>query len=235
MNIRGLFFTGTDTEVGKTRILTGVARILRRQGCNLRVCKPIASGASCHQGRPVSPDTLALAKAAEVGDDLGEVTPWVFEDPVAPSVAARKQGIRLDPQAVAAKIRGDTRPDQFLLVEGVGGLLCPVGERTTVADLACALELPLVIVARRALGTLNHTLLTLEAARARRLAVAGIVVNETTPPHSLAEETNVEELRRQTDSPILAVVPYQGDGETGEIAALEKVAWESLASLTGKI
>ncbi len=121
-------------------------------------------------------------------------------------------------------------PDIFLLVEGVGGLLCPLTERETVADLWPALlALPLVVIARRSLGTLNHTLLTLEVIRQRGLCVAGVVVNETAPVQGVAEETNVTELGKRLTVPILAVVPFQTNPHQGEIATLAAVDWQRLA------
>ncbi len=106
-------------------------------------------------------------------------------------------------------------------------MLCPLTERETVADLAAALPFPVVVVARGSLGTLNHTLLTLEAARGRRLPVAGVVVSETSPPQGLAEETNVEELRRWIDVPLLTVVPHEPGPEV-LTRALEAVDWWGL-------
>jgi dethiobiotin synthetase len=149
------------------------------------------------------------------------VTPWAFPDPVAPPLAARRQGVALDLKEIAVAVRRRHRPGSALLVEGVGGLLCPLTERETVADLAGALGLPLVVVARRSLGTLNHTLLTLEAARRRGLAVAGVVVNEVVPPEGLADETNVAELRR-LGVPVLAVVGHRRGGPPGgELGAVD--------------
>ncbi len=115
-----------------------------------------------------------------------------------------------------------------MLVEGVGGLLCPLTESALVADWIAKLALPVLIVARRSLGTLNHTLLTLEVAKQRCLRVIGVVVNETTRPASLAEQTNVEELRRWIDVPIRAVVPYQEGEPRTEIPAISDVDWWSL-------
>jgi dethiobiotin synthetase len=111
------------------------------------------------------------------------------------------------------------------LVEGVGGLLCPLTDTETVADLVQKLDLPLIVVARRSLGTLNHTLLTLEAAARRGLHVAGVVINETTPPQGLADETNVDELRRRITAPILAVVPHQPRPPIDALPALAAVDW----------
>ena len=117
-------------------------------------------------------------------------------------------------------------PGTFVLVEGIGGLLCPLTDEENVTDMAAELDLPLLIVARRSLGTLNHTLLTLEVAQARRLRVAGVVVCETNPVTGPAEQTNVEELRRRIRVPLVAVVPHQREGTPW---AAPVVDWESLA------
>lgn len=221
----GLFITGTDTGVGKTTVAAGLARLLRLQGHTVRVCKPVATGAQCRDGRWISPDTIALAEAVD-GDAWEEITPWAFPEPAAPSVAARRHGVTLRMEAVVDAVGKQARPDAVIVVEGVGGLLCPLTDTETVADLARAVRLPLVIVARRSLGTLNHTLLTLEAARTRGLRVAGVVVNETEPCRDLAAQTNVEEMRRRIDAPLLAVVPFEGD----VAMALAAVEWRQLMS-----
>jgi dethiobiotin synthetase len=224
--MKGLFFTGTDTGVGKTTIAAAVAVLLRRQGRAVRVSKPVATGARLIDRRYVSDDTRALADAAGMPDALEEITPYCFPEPAAPPVAARLQGARLTLDSVTQAVVQQARPDAILLVEGIGGLLCPLTETETVADLARRLGLPLVIVARRSLGTLNHTSLTVEAARNHGLPVAGIVVNEMEPSHGIAAQTNVAELQCRIDSPVLAVVPFQGD----PASALKTVPWERLAA-----
>lgn len=222
---RGLFFTGTDTGVGKTLVTATVAHILNQQGRPFRVCKPVATEAHWTENRWLNEDTVRLAKAAGLTGNLDSVTPWAFPDPVAPPVAARRQGVRLELPAIVEAVRHQGRDDQAVLVEGVGGLLCPLTETATVADLAAALGLPLVVVARQSLGTLNHTLLTLEAARRRGLMVAGVVVNAAQPVRTLAEQTNVEELLRWLQVPLLAVVPFQ-QGRTRDVPpALAEVDW----------
>jgi dethiobiotin synthetase len=224
--MKGLFVTGTDTGVGKTTIAAGMVRALRRRGRHVRVCKPVATGAQCTDGRCISADTVTLAQAAGQENALDEVTPWVFPEPVAPPVAARFHGVTLEVEAMVQAVRRVDRPDAIVIVEGVGGLLCPIADKATVADLAIALQLPLIVVARRALGTLNHTLLTLEIARQRRLRVVGVVVNETEPCRDLAAETNVEELRRCIEVPLLAVVLFGADAAS----VLAGVEWERLTS-----
>ncbi len=223
----GLFFTGTDTGVGKTLVTAGVARSLRARGRPVVVCKPVATGAQRVGDRWLADDTAVLAEAAGVGGDWEAVTPFRFPDPVAPPLAARRQGASLALDEITSAVRRRQQAGAALLVEGVGGLLCPLTETATVAELVRELALPLVIVARRSLGTLNHTLLTLEAARARGLAVAGVVVSETAPPGGLADETNVDELKR-LGVPVLAVVPHQPAGARGTIAALDAVDWWGL-------
>jgi dethiobiotin synthetase len=230
--MNGLFFTGTDTAVGKTYVAAAVARLLRQQGRCVRVSKPVATGAERVEGRWLNADTVQLQWSAGGSQCLDDVTPWSFPEPLAPAVAGRLHGQVPSIRSLADAARSQGRPEGILLVEGVGGLLCPLTDRETVADLAAVLGLPLVVVARRSLGTLNHTLLTLEAAAARDLAVAGLVVNETEPPSTLAEETNVAELQRRSGVPLLAVVPHRSDGASDNVAALAEVDWWRLASVT---
>lgn len=227
LQARGLLITGTDTGCGKTVVTACLVRLLRRRGVVVRVCKPVATGAVQVQGRLLSDDSRVLAEAAHV--DPAEVTFWTFAEPAAPPVAARLAGATLELEPIVQAVRERLQPGVLTLVEGVGGLLCPLAEGATVADLAARLALPLLVVARRSLGTLNHTLLTLEVARARGLAVAGVILNETQPAVSIAEQTCSEELRRHTQVPLLAVVPYLHDLASAEPESLARVDWWSIA------
>jgi dethiobiotin synthetase len=222
--MRGLFVTATDTGAGKTFVTAGVARIWRREQRPFRVCKPVATGT---EGR-WSEDTRVLAEAA--GDaNLEAVTPYTFAAGAAPPVAARLAGVRLRLEDLTTAVRLRAAGGRTVLVEGVGGLLCPLTERETVADLAAELCLPLIVVTRRSLGTLNHTLLTVEAAQGRGLRLAGVVVTATAPISGVAEETAIEELRRRLDVPLLAVLPHQPDATDSGIATLAAVDWWGLA------
>jgi dethiobiotin synthetase len=219
-----LFITGTDTGVGKTWVAAAIARTLCRQGRVVRVAKPVATGAVWTGRRWLSDDTRLLAEAA-AEPDLEAVTPWALAAPAAPPVAARLAGVRLELEDLLGAVRRRGGRDVGVVVEGVGGLLCPVTEDATAADLAVRLGLPVVVVARRSLGTLNHSLLTVEVARGRGLDVRGVVVNETAPPGGVAEETNIEELKRRLLVPILAVVPHQTGGPQGVAEAVAGVDW----------
>jgi dethiobiotin synthetase len=226
--MHGLLISGTDTGVGKTVFTAALARLWRRQGRRFRVCKPVATGAALHQGAWRSEDTQALAEAAG-DDDLDAITPWIFAEPAAPPVAARMAGSALCLEDLLAAIQRRAAGGNTVLVEAVGGLLCPLTETETVADLAAQLELPLVLVSRRALGTLNHTLLAVEVALARGLPLVGVVVNATRPVQGLAEETCVEELRRRLATPVLASLPYQEQPHADLAGPLDADSWWQLA------
>jgi dethiobiotin synthetase len=225
MALPGLFVVGTDTGVGKTRVAAAVARSVRASGRRVGVLKPLASGAEPVGGSWRCDDAEALMAAAEAADaTLAHVAPLVFEEPLAPSVAARRLGRPLERDEVERSLRTALRwwqeHAEALVVEGVGGLLTPVAEATTVADLAVALDYPLVIVARRGLGTLAQTLAAVEAARSRGLRVAGLVLSSPEPATgSVAEATNAEELARWLDGvAILAELEFLAEPGAVEIA-----------------
>jgi dethiobiotin synthetase len=221
--MHGLFITATDTGAGKTFVTAALARLWRCERRPFRVCKPVATGAE----NDWSDDTRLLAEAS--GDpDLHAITPYTFAAAAAPPVAARLAGTALRLEDLAAAVRRRAAEDHAVLVEGVGGLLCPLTRRETIVDLAVELALPLIVVARRSLGTLNHTLLTVEAAQRRGLRLAGVVVTATTPVQSVAEETAIEELQRRLDVPLLAVLTHQPDADA-ERAVLQAVDWWKLA------
>ncbi len=186
-NIRGLFITGADTNVGKTYVGALIAHALKAAGHRPGVYKPVASG--CHREgvRLVSDDAELLWRAAGEPGELDRVCPQCFEAPLAPHLAARAEGKEIDRELLRDGLAYWLERSDVVLVEGAGGLLSPLGDNDYVADLARDLGFPLVIVARNALGTINHTLLTLHAAQTFRggLPIAGIVLNHTAPPATI--------------------------------------------------
>jgi dethiobiotin synthetase len=234
--LSGLFVTGTDTGVGKTFVAAAIARALRAEGRTVGVLKPAATGAIREGGRERWEDAEALIAATGCTPPLDRVAPIRFPAPLAPPVAARMLGVRLTFPAVrtgvaAALAWWAEQGADVMVVEGIGGLLCPLAEGATVADLALLLDYPLVIVARRGLGTLNHTLLTVEAARRRGMRIAGLVLNgagPTTDPQ--AEAANPEELaRRLPDVPLLAELEHQM-ASTPWPAGLDQLDWSGRAA-----
>ncbi|QDV36109.1 dethiobiotin synthase [Tautonia plasticadhaerens] len=217
--LRGLFVTGTDTGVGKTRVASAIASALSASGVRVGVLKPAATGAERVDGAWRSGDAEALIAAIGRDVPIDRVAPILLEAPLAPPVAARLAGAPLGFPRVLESSRSaigwwaGPGGAELMVVEGVGGLLCPMAEGATVADLAVALDFPLVVVARRGLGTLNHTLLTVEAARGRGLRLAGVVLNGSEPTADpLAERTNPAELSRWLgEVPLLADLPFSPD------------------------
>ncbi len=203
----GLFITGTDTGVGKTRVGGLIARALCAAGHRVGVYKPAASGCRRQRGKLVSDDAVALWEAAGRPGPLQRVCPQRFLAPLAPHLAAREEGRRLDPDLLRSGLEYWRRRADVILVEGAGGLMSPLGDDEYVADLAFEFGFPLIVVARNGLGTINQTLQTLIAAATFRdgLAVAGVVLNHPDPPgDDPSVATNARELAARCVPPLLA-------------------------------
>ena len=171
--MRGLFVTGTDTGVGKTVVAAAVVSALAARGEPVAPFKPVVTGLDDAPDPAWPPDHELLASAAGVSPDA--VAPHRFGPPVSPHLAAELAGERLELSALVAGARA-AGEGHVLIVEGVGGLLVPLTAEASVRDLAAELRLPLLVAARPGLGTINHTLLTLEAARSAGLEVAAVVL-----------------------------------------------------------
>ena len=231
-DLKGLFITGTDTSVGKTWVTAMIARELRKEGVRVGVYKPCCSGAERDRaGRPVWPDVETLAAA--IGGDVptDHICPQRFAAPLAPPVAARLEGRQVDVQRLRAAASVWNGKVDLLLVEGVGGWLCPLTESETVADLAVDFGFPVLVVARLGLGTISHTLLTVEAIERRGLPVAGIVLNEAVPESSpLAAETNPAEIAARCRAPILGILAHGASGGLRQDTGASKIDWHALAA-----
>ncbi len=208
--IPGLFITGTDTGVGKTYVAAMIARCLAGGGLRVGVYKPAASGCQRRGAALVSDDAVALWEAAGRPADLEHVCPQRFEAPLAPHVAARVEGRTVDVERLYRGIEFWQPRSDVLLVEGVGGLMSPMADKTFVADLAKRFGFPLVVVSRNALGTINQTLQTVVAATAHfGLPIAGVVLNNPAPlPDDVSVSFNRRELTLLSPVPILAEVGW---------------------------
>ena len=230
LHVPGLFVTATDTGVGKTFVTAMIARQLRAEGVTVGAYKPACSGAVQTPDGPVWEDVEALWTATGGAFGREWISPQRFLAPLAPPVAARAEGLAVDRRLLSEGTAWWNRRCDVLLVEGVGGLLCPLTETETVADLAAELELPMLVIARATLGTINHTLLTIEAARSRGLRIAGVVLNEVTPAGDDASvATNAEEIARRSDVPVLGVVPYGAPGRLLASGSGRRIDWRALA------
>ncbi len=231
-HVPGLFITGTDTEVGKTYVAALIARALTAAGRKVGVYKPAASGCRRDGNVLVSNDAIALWEAAGRPGELDRVCPQRFLAPLAPHLAARAEGKCIDAALLRNGIEYWQQRSEIVLVEGVGGLLSPIGEEDYVADLAEQFALPLVVVSKNILGTINATLQTLVTAATFRdgLEIAGVVLNNPTPPPSddASLETNRLELSARCIPPVLAEVAYGADDFDTQ------VDWFALAGITAR-
>jgi dethiobiotin synthetase len=218
--MRGLFITATDTGVGKTEVACGLVRGHRARGLDVGAMKPAQSGHS--SGEPS--DAELLAAAAGGADPADLVCPYSFGPPLAPAVAARLEGRTVSVTRILEAARALAARHSALVVEGAGGLMTPLAEDATYADLAVALGLPVLVVARAGLGTVNHVALTCEALRARGLAVHGIVLNRASPAVDPSEAHNPAEIERLTRARVLASLPYERD-----IAARQRLLADELS------
>jgi dethiobiotin synthetase len=227
----GLIVTGTDTAVGKTFVAVEMIRALRAQGVRVGAYKPVVSGARPGPQGPVWDDVEALRGALGMAVDDERISPQRFQAPLAPPVAARLEGRVVDSQLLRAGWHGWRGSADFIILEGAGGLLSPLTDTETLADLAADLQWPLIIVARLGLGTINHTLLTLEAAAHRQLPVAGIILNEPTrpDPDDRSTETNPVELARRTSVPILAISRFCEETALSLAGSFLTIDWLALA------
>jgi len=242
-----VFVIGTDTGIGKTAVACGLARMARKRGWNIGVMKPVATGCYMADGPEtarrrgksasktlISEDALLLRASAGSTDPMAVINPVALSEPLSPHMAARLAGQRLTPASVRRVVSrcliALCRHRDLVIVEGVGGILVPIADRWTFGDLlaelnrsdafaACRIRVLLVAVDR--LGTINHTLLTLEAAKRRGVDISAVILNRPQPP-DYASRTNLEALRLAASVPIFGPLPRLRSASDEEMAdALE--------------
>ena len=211
-----IFVSGTDTGCGKTTVGRAICAALRRRGSTVTVTKPVESGCARQGDRLVAADAEALARAARCSLPDDVICPNRLELPASPERAAEAEGRPLDPSTFLRALAAAREDADFVVAEGAGGLLVPVTASLMMADVAALLGLPLVIVARDALGTVNHTLLTLEAARARGLAIGGVIFSGTEPAPT--ELDNVRAIEVHGRVKVLGRLPFLPDADAEALA-----------------
>lgn len=192
----GIFVTGTDTGVGKTYIACALARALKAAGISTGVLKAISTGDR--------EDAKKLIAAAGVDDSLETVNPLFMKYPLAPMMASRMSGEKIDLAPIWKSYAALRKKYEFVIAEGVGGLMVPIKKNYFVIDMIHKFNMPVLVVARPYLGTINHTLLTIDKLRQAKLPVAGVVLS-CRQSSTLAEKTNPEVIRELTGLPVLEV------------------------------
>lgn len=227
---RGFFITGTDTGVGKTVIAGALILFIKSLGLTVCGMKPIETGCMKSENREqraesevkdtllIAADGIFLQGISDVDEPINSVVPICLKNPLAPFPAAEIEGIPVDIEKIKKAYTKLSEKYDAVVVEGIGGLLVPIKQDYFVLDLARDLGLPMIVVSRPSLGTINHTLLTINYAIKEGLNVAGIIINYSQPPEkTLAEKTNPEVIRQISPVPILGVFPYLEDTESNEI------------------
>lgn len=235
---KGFFVTGTDTGVGKTLISGGLIHLLNSLGYKTGGMKPIESGCKTQRFTElknnqrnkdsllIPHDGMFLKKIAAMEDSLDLITPIRFKEPLAPYAASKIEGKSIDIRKIKNSFTKLSEKYNAMIVEGIGGLLVPIKKKYSVIELAKDIGLPLIVVTRPSLGTLNHTMLTVKYALKEGLHVAGIVINYNKPAdNTIAEKTNPDILKEICDIPILGIFPFLKNKKS-EI--IKKAALENL-------
>ncbi len=203
--MKGLFITGTDTEVGKTRIAVGFTELLQEKSQRVAVMKPVASGCEQTPDGLRNADALELLDACQLELDYQQVNPYAFEPAIAPHIAAGEAGVQIDTSLILQQFQQLQQKSDCLVVEGAGGWLVPINAQETLANLAMAMQLPVILVVGIKLGCINHALLSAQAIEQSGLQLAGWVANE--PQTSPQTSAMIETLQSRLTAPLLGHVP----------------------------
>jgi len=220
---KGIFVTGTDTGVGKTVVSAALAWTLKGSGKRVAAIKPVQTGTN--SGGLM--DIEFVQTVIMTNYPLDEVCPYRFSQPLAPAVASRLAGEKINLKKINSAFHNLSSNHDVVIVEGAGGLLVPITDNYLMSDLACDLGLHLIIVTHPNLGTLNHTLLTTESAKHRGLKILGIVINKFPLDPGIAERTNPELILKMTGEPIVGILPFDPEVcvEEGKVGRLREIAY----------
>lgn len=228
---KGIFVTGTDTGVGKTMVTAAIAWNLKQAGRSVAVMKPVQTGTIVS-----GPTDIEFVQEVLGSDHQIDVAcPFSFPDPVAPLVASMLAGERIQIDKIIESYNQLSANNDFVIVEGAGGLLVPILEDYFMSDLALDLDLPLLIVSRPNLGTINHSLLTIESAEKKGLEVAGVVISNFPWDPGIPEQTNPELLLSMTGVSLLGILPNSNSlsVEKGDVGNLRELASSGLSPELG--
>jgi dethiobiotin synthetase len=241
---RGVFIAGTDTDVGKTRVTLGLLRALRSQGIRAGAMKPVATGCRALSvsetsmfggfyavGDMINDDVAALAALSPPDCDRSDINPYCLDWGVSPHIAAKKAGVRIEPERVAAAYGRLAAHCDAVVVEGTGGWFAPIGELGTMADIAQRLRLPVVLTVGLRLGCLNHALLSVQAIGVSNLKLAGWI-GSVLAPNMPALEENLATLDSLLGVPRLALLPYSiaTDADASQLAAAASALFDGSAN-----
>ncbi len=195
MKTNGIFITGTDTDVGKTFIASGLAACMREDGIDIGVMKPVVTGNRS--------DVDMLIKASNVKDDKEDINPIFLSIPASPLAASRLLEEEIDTNKIKESFERLMSKHEYMIVEGIGGIMVPITQSYLVIDMIKELELPVLIVCRGALGTINHTLLTIHACKTNSIRISGIIANNI---NDKSEDNAINIIKELTDLPLFGKI-----------------------------
>ena len=209
------FITGTDTGAGKTLVSCALLQAFAAQGKRVAGFKPVAAGCDDDDRNE---DAKRLRAASSIQATYGQINPYCFHHPIAPHLAARHAGARVDFARILASYRELAGQTDEVIAEGAGGFCVPLNEKQNSADLAKELDLPVILVVGMRLGCINHALLTLRAISDYQLECAGWVANVLDADMPALQE-NIDALRERIASPLLGVIPHMAELDEKKAAA----------------
>jgi dethiobiotin synthetase len=244
LSLRGVFITATDTGVGKTLVTSALVTCLTRRGIDVGVMKPIETGVS--RSAKAQSDGARLRRAAGSYDPMAEVSPYVFQLPVAPLSAARAERMTVRVAPIMRAFHALRQKHRLMAVEGVGGLHVPITQSLNMLELIYRMKLRAIVVGQSGLGGINHALLTLQALRRRKIPIVALVLNQPRPVHTKTaraqEQSTVSLLRMLAGVPVIGPLPYspsvnrnwdEGLVRLAKTAPITKLARLALASGRG--
>lgn len=236
MTAQGLFITGTDTGVGKTVVTAAILAWLRHQGFSAGVMKPIETGVNCECSSPANSDALFLMECGGIEDDLAEVCPIRMKPAASPFQAALIENRTLQPESILSAYRSLAEKYDWMLVEGVGGTRVPITRDYGVVDLIRDLYLPTVVVARYQLGTLNHTLMTLDTLKQNGIPLRGVVFNQTSlEAPDVIEQDQPRLIEELSEAKILGKFPHINNLNTQSFSPEKLKELEASVDFSGLI
>lgn len=199
----GIFITATDTGAGKTTIGIALAAYLKKKGVNVGVMKPVESGGAS--------DSQTYASVVQAGDPIELINPYHFNLPISPHQAAREEGKEVKIEVLENAYNTLRAKHSFMIVEGAGGFFCPFSDALLAADVIKRFGLPLLVIAKPQVGTINHTLLTLQCAQQMGIPIVGVIINYAQDTRGgIAAKSKPDEFARFTKVPLLGIIPYLG-------------------------
>jgi dethiobiotin synthetase len=208
--MKAVFITGTDTEVGKTIVCGLLGRYLLEKGCNAVTQKWIQTGSDDYPIDIAAHLKIMGLKKSDYQNYLADIAPYVFKLPASPHLAAAVEKKKISAVKIRNSFKGLTKQFDFVIAEGIGGALVPFNKKRLVIDIADELDLPVIIVAQNKLGAINHTLLTIEAIKARGMNILGIIFNgQKQKADKIILDDNPQIIKSLSKEKILGYLPWQ--------------------------